>query len=169
MSSNDDTLISKLIEETCTESVEKDQPNSFIDLRKYFEKRLNEVDFLSIQDYLQQHHLSHQPIPLRPNSNCYRLTFKQSVLDFPSNWSIFKDIKNSDLIYVDQSLDQDFLLDIFAELCGSFQNIVLVRENQEVQLVFLPEEESRDHVKWMRNYFEKKNTGTGSDSEEAAA
>ena len=41
-------------------------------------------------------------------------------------------------------------------MCGSFQNIVLVKENFEVQLVFLPEESSNDHVKWMRNYFEKK-------------
>lgn len=166
MSSNEDTLISKLIEETYTESVEKDQPNSFVDLRKYFEKRLNEVDFLSIADYLDQHQLTHQAISYQSKSGCYRLSFKQSVLDFPSNWSIFKDIKNTDLIYVDQSLDQDFLLDIFSELCGSHQNIVLVKENKEVQLVFLPDENSRDHVKWMRNYFEKKNTDS---SEKAAA
>lgn len=161
MSSNDDILISQLIEETCTESVEKDQPNSIVDLRKYFEKRLNEVDFISIADYLNQHGLSHQMISYLPKSGCFRLSFGQSVIDFPSNWSIFKDIKTTDLIFVDQSLDQDFLLDIFAELCGCFQNIVLVKENQEVQLVFLSEESSRDHLKWMRNYFEKKNTDSG--------
>lgn len=170
MSNNDDILISKLIEETCTEtSIEKDQPNSFIDLRKYFEKRLNEVDFLSIADYLNQHHLTHQAIALQDKSKCFRLIFKQTTLDFPSNWSIFKEIKKTDLVYVDQSLDQDFLLDIFAELCGSFQNIVLVKENEEVQLVFLPEENSRDHVNWMRNYFDKKNTQTNSQTEEKAA
>ena len=156
MSNNEDALISKLIEETCAETEEKDQPNSFVDLRKYFEKRLNEVDFLSIADYLDQHHLSHQLVSFQSDSKCYRLSFKQSVLDFPSNWSVFKNIKTTDLIYVDQTLDEDFLLDIFSELCGSFQNIVLVKENQEVQLVFLPEESSSDHVKWMRNYFEKK-------------
>lgn len=160
MSNNDDILISKLIEETCTESIEKDQPNSIVDLRKYFEKRLNEVDFLSIADYLDQHHLSHQAIAYRDSSKCFRLVFKQTTLDFPSNWSIFKEIKKNDLVYVDQSLDQDFLLDIFAELCGSLQNIVLVRENQEVQLVFLSEENSREHVNWMRNYFDRKNSET---------
>jgi len=161
MSNNDDILISKLIEETCTETtIEKDQPNSFVDLRKYFEKRLNEVDFLSIADYLDQHHLSHQEISFQYQSKCYRLSFKQTILDFPSNWSVFKEIGKADLVYVDQSLDQDFLLDIFAELCGSHQNIVLVKENQEVQLVFLPEENSRDHVNWMRNYFDKKNSVT---------
>lgn len=156
--SNEDTLISKLIEETYTESVEKDQPNTFVDLRKYFEKRLNEVDFNSIDDYLDQHHLTHQELSFQKRSSCYRLVFKQSTLDFPSNWSIFKDIGSSDLIYLDQSLDQDFLLDIFSELCGSFQNIALVRENEQVQLIFLTGENSHDHVKWMRNYFEKRNT-----------
>jgi len=35
-----------------------------------------------------------------------------------------------------------------------------VKENHEVQLVFLPEENSRDHVNWMRNYFDKKNSET---------
>lgn len=158
MSNNDDILISKLIEETCTETIEKDQPNSFIDLRKYFEKRLNEVDFLSIADYLDQHHLAHQSVNYQERSKCYRLVFKQTILDFPSNWSIFKEIAKTDLVYVDQSLDQDYLLDIFSELCGSHQNIVLVRENQDVQLVFLPEENSKDHVTWMRNYFDKKNS-----------
>ncbi|MBC7540572.1 MAG: hypothetical protein H7281_17235 [Bacteriovorax sp.] len=166
--SNEDTLISKLIEETCTESVEKDQPNTSIDLRKYFEKRLNQVDFNSISDYLDQHHLSHQALIFETHSGCYRLNFKQSILDFPSNWSIFKEISSSDLLYVDQSLDQDFLLDIFAELCGSFQNIALVKENQEIQLVFLPDEESRDHVKWMKEYFEKKNISTGNEEKIAA-
>lgn len=161
MSNSDDILISKLIEETCTEVIEKDQPNSFVDLRNYFEKRLNEVDFISISDYLDQHHLSHQSIFFQHKSKCYRLVFNQTTLDFPSNWSIFKEISKTEIVYVDHSLDQDSLLDIFAELSGSYQNIVLVKENQEVQLVFLPEENSRDHINWMRNYFEKKNSELG--------
>lgn len=154
--SNEDTLISKLIEETYIEPIEKDQSNSFVDLRKYFEKRLNEVDFNSIADYLDQHHLSHQALVFEARSGCYRLSFKQSVLDFPSNWSIFKDIEASDLIYVDQAEDEDFLLDIFSEICGSFQNIAVVREDKDIQLVFLPEENTKNHITWMKNYFDKK-------------
>jgi hypothetical protein len=166
--SNEDTLISKLIEETYTESVEKDHPNTSVDLRKYFEKRLNQVDFNSIGDYLDQHHLSHQSLIFENRSGCYRLNFKQSTLDFPSNWSVFKQIGASDLIFVDQSVDHDYLLDIFSELCGSFQNIVLVKENEEIQLVFLPDEESLDHVKWMREYFEKKNMNSSVEEKIAA-
>lgn len=154
---NEDTLISQLIEETYTESVEKDQADNTFDLRKYFEKRLNQVDFNSIREYVVQHHLSHQALLFEKTSGCFRLNFKDKILDFPSNWSIFGEIKNSDLVYLDQSQDDCYLLDIFAELCGSLQNIVLVKENMEVQLVFIPEEESFDHVEWMKNYFDKKN------------
>jgi hypothetical protein len=123
---NDDTLISQLIEETYTESIEEDQDDKTIDLSKYFEKR-------------------------------YRLLFKDSTLDFPSNWSIFGEIKTQDFVFLNQSQDEDFLLDIFSEMCGSLQNIILVKESKEVQLVFVSDEEANEHVGWIKNYFEKKN------------
>ena len=157
MGSNEDTLISRLIEETCNDSLEKDQLNTFGDLRNYFEKRLNEVDFLSINDYLLQHHLSCFEINYQKNSQCYRMTLNQSILDFPSNWSIFKDLKTANLIYLDHTSDQDFLLDLFSELNGSFSNIALVRENEYLRLIFLPEENAIIHLKWLRSYFENKN------------
>ena len=155
--SNDDTLISKLISETYNDSVEKDQPNAVSDLRNYFEKKLNEVDFLSINDYLSQHNLSMSNVVFQTKTQCYRLVVKDSVMDFPSNWSIFKEIKSEDVVYVDQSLDQDFLLDIFSELNGNFFNLALVKENTDVKLVYLPEEASKDHIQWFRGFFEKKN------------
>ena len=43
--SNDDTLISKLISETYLETSDKDQPNAVVDLRNYFERKLNEVAY----------------------------------------------------------------------------------------------------------------------------
>jgi len=158
--SNDDTLISKLISETYTETSDKDQPNAVVDLRNYFERKLNEVDFLSVSDYLFQHNLKMSDLSYQNKSQCYRLVHNESVLDFPSNWSIFKDIKNEDLVYVDQSLDQDFLLDIFSELTGNFSNLALVKDNKEVKIIFLPEETSKEHIQWFRGYIEKKNSNT---------
>lgn len=155
--SNDDTLISKLISETYSEAADKDQPNAVVDLRNYFEKKLNEVDFISINDYLFQHSLSMSNVIFQTNTQCYRLELNKSVIDFPSNWSIFKEINSEDLVYLDQSLDQDFLLDIFSELNGSFFNLALVRDNTDVKLVYLPEEVSKDHIQWFRGFFEKKN------------
>ncbi len=155
--SEDDTLISKLISETYLEANDKDQPNSFVDLRNYFEKRLNEIDYLCINEYLIQNELAFAELKMHGQSQCYRLVLKKSVLDFPSNWSIFKEIKSQDLIYVDQSLDQEFLLDIFSEINGSLSNLALIKDESKVKLVFLPEEASREHIKWMRMFFEKKN------------
>lgn len=162
---DDDKLISKLLTETCIEAPDKDQPNAVLDLRNYFERKLNEVDFISINDYLIQHSLDMSKLTFQNMSQCYRLVFKGSVLDFPSNWSIFKDIKSDDMVYVDQSLDQDFLLDIFSELKGNFTNIALVKDSNEVTLIYLPEEASKDHIQWFRGYFEKKNS---QESKEAA-
>ncbi|MBC7711978.1 MAG: hypothetical protein H7177_01470 [Rhizobacter sp.] len=155
--SNDDTLISKLISETYTDNADKESPSAVSDLRNYFEKKLNEVDFLSINDYLAQHNLSMSNVVFQTATQCYRLEVKDSTLDFPSNWSIFKEIKSEDLVFVDQSLDQDFLLDIFSELNGSFFNLALVKDNAEVKLIYLPEEVSKDHIHWFRGFFEKKN------------
>lgn len=167
MSSNDETLISKLLTETYTEAPSKDQPNAVVDLRNYFERKLNEVDFNSLSDYLIQHDLRVSKLIFQNKTQCYRLVYNRSVLDFPSNWSIFKDIKTEDIVYVDQSLDQDFLLDIFFELTGIQTNLVLAKENGEVKLIYLPEEESKDHVKWFRGFFEKKHQAE-EESKEAA-
>lgn len=170
MSSNDDTLISKLISETYTEAPDKDQPNAVVDLRNYFERKLNEVDFNSMGDYLIQHDLRMSNLQYQEKSKCYRLVYNGSVLDFPSNWSIFKDIKSEDVVYLDHSLDQDFLLDIFSELTGIESNLALVKESSEVKLIYLPEEESKNHVKWFRGFFEKKHMEQMlADSEEEAA
>ena len=155
--SNEDTLISMLIEETCNEKVDKDQPENVVDLQKYFEKRLNQVDYISIEDYFAQNDLIHQELHYESKNGCFRLILKQTILDFPSNWSIFNQIKNSDFVYVDSNGDVDFLLDIFTELNGSSQSIALVKEKNIVKLVFFSTEESMDHVNWMSEYFKKKN------------
>ncbi len=154
--SNDDTFMSRLIEETYTEPLEKDQSENVFDLRNYFEKRLNQVDHLSLKDYLGQHLLTCKSLTLSSITKCYRLIINEFILDFPSNWSIFAEIDKVNLICLDPSEDQDSLLDIFSEVSGSYWSIALFRENEDVQLVFVPELESREHFNWMKNYFEKK-------------
>ena len=166
--SNDDTLISKLISETYLETSDKDQPNAVVDLRNYFERKLNEVEFISMNDYLAQNNLSMSNLKLVKKTQCYRLTHNETAIDFPSNWSIFKDIKNEDVIYIDQSLDQDYLLDIFSELNGEFYNLALVKEDKIIMMIYLPEDSSKDHIQWFRGYFEKKNQVEITDTEEAA-
>ena len=111
---NEDTLISQLTSETYDDGPEKEQPITVSDLRNYFERKVNEVEFISITDYLVQNNLDMSELLLQHQTQCYRLIYNELILDFPMNWSIFKEIRINDLVYVDESLDQDFLLDIFS-------------------------------------------------------
>jgi len=153
---NDDAFMSKLIEETCTEAVEKDQPESSFDLRNYFEKRLNQVDHLSIKDYLEQHFLKCNSLTFLSTTMCYRLIINNYILDFPSNWSIFAEIGRNDLILLDNSEDSDYLLDVFSEISGHNSNIALFKDNEEIHLVLVPGLNSIEHFTWIKSYFEKK-------------
>lgn len=155
--SNDETLISQLISETCVEALEKEQPGAVLDLRNYFERKLNEVEFISIKDYLEQNNLEMSELLLQSQTKCYRLIYKDSILDFPVNWSIFKEIGTEDFVYVDESLDQDFLLDIFSELTGEYKNLALVKEDENIKMIYFSEEASKVHIQWFRGFFEKRN------------
>ena len=153
----DKDLMSQITEETCAEAGEETKLGKCVDFQKYFEKRLNQVEFNSLNDYLDQQSLNHRPLEFQSTSQCYRLNIEDSILDFPSNWSIFEEINSKDIIPVDQSMDQNFLIDIFSELVGSVENIVLLRDNQNIMLIFLQDENFKEHLKWMLGYFEKKN------------
>ncbi len=153
----EDTLISKLIEETCnSQADESEQLGPAVDLRSYFEKRLNQVEYNSLMDYLGQNQISFKGLVFQKETGCYQLSWNETVLDFPSNWSIFQNIQTSELIFVDRDVDSDFLLDIFAEVTGSFNNIAVAREEDVVSLVLLSETEYTEHSKWMIRYFSKK-------------
>lgn len=164
MKNIDDTLISQLISETYDDGPEKEEPIAFSDLRNYFERKLNEVEFNSLTDYLTQNNLEMSELLLQDQTKCYRLIHNQSVLDFPSNWSIFKEIETKNLVYIDESLDQDFLLDIFSEVTGEYKNLALVKVDEEVKLIYVPEETSKEHLDWFRGFFEKKNQNTEQDA-----
>ena len=153
---NEDTLISQLTSETYDDGPEKEQPITVSDLRNYFERKVNEVEFISITDYLVQNNLDMSELLLQHQTQCYRLIYNELILDFPMNWSIFKEIRINDLVYVDESLDQDFLLDIFSEITGEYKNLALVNLDGELKLVYFPEESSNDHMEWFRGFFEKK-------------
>ena len=156
-----DLFMSQITEETCAEAVEETAPGKCVDFQKYFEKRLNQFEFNSLIDYLDQQSLNHHSLEFQTTSLCYRLNIKDSILDFPSNWSIFEEISTKEIIPVDPSVDHNFLIDIFSELVGSVDNIVLLRDNQNIMLVFLQSTDSKDHLRWMYGYFEKKNDGQG--------
>jgi len=152
-----DLFMSQITEETCAEAGEDTTLAKCVDFQKYFEKRLNQVEFNSLSDYLNQQSLNHHALEFQATSKCYRLNINDSILDFPSNWSIFEEISTKEIIPVDHVTDQNFLIDIFSELIGTVENIVLLRDNQNIKLVFLQSSNFKDHLNWMLGYFEKKN------------
>lgn len=154
--SMEDTLISKLIEETCADTSDSQPTGEVVNLQNYFEKKLNEVDFISLKSYLQHNDLQAEVMKFLQSTNCYRVVVNQSTLDFPSNWSIFQHIPASDLLVVDHMNDQDFLIDLFSELTGGEHHVAIAKEQEHIYLVFLPTQASDHHLKWMRRFFETK-------------
>jgi hypothetical protein len=152
-----DLFMSQITEETCAEPGENSSSGKCTDFQQYFEKRLNQVEFNSLSDYLIQQSLNHHLLVFQAETGCYRLSIEDTILDFPSNWSIFEGIKAKEIIQVDYSMDNDFFMDIFSELFGGIQSIVLLKESQKVVMVFLENENFQDHLKWMLGYFEKRN------------
>ena len=154
---NDDFLISQLISETYDDAPQKEQPNDVIDLRNYFEKKLNEIEFLSIKEYLTQNGLVAQSVKYIEQIKCFRIILNNHIIDFPSNWSIFNDLTKGNLIFLESKNDQDYLLEIFSELRGIQSNLAILNHDSQISMVFLPEELSKVHLKWFRGFFEKVN------------
>lgn len=155
---DDDKLISKLISETYDEDLEKDPSSVVVNLRNYFEKKLNEVEFFSLNDYFLQNTIDTNPLLFVKEIFCYRLARGDLILDFPINWSVFKNIEEEKIVYIDESLDEDFLLDIFYEITGNFSNLLLLKNEESLWLIYLPKDSSKKHLEWFKNYLEKKST-----------
>lgn len=155
MKESDDALINQLINDTYEDVSELEMPAKIEDLRFYFEKKLNEVDYNSIINYIEQNSLKMHGLAYVEETKCFQISSEQMVIDFPSNWSIFKDFASEDLVYLDEGLDQDMLLDIFNEIIGEHLNLALVRDEDRCMVIYLSKEESKEHVRWFRNYLEK--------------
>lgn len=149
---NEDLLFSKLLEETCTPKLEKDKPNNFSDLRNYFEKKLNEVEFYSLEDYFKNSNIVFYEIYLLKNTSCFRLKIKNDFIDFPSNWSSFSNILSSPMILIDSENDNSGLLDIFSEQRNIYEFIILLNIEGKFFLVFVNPTQALSVTEWVDNY-----------------
>lgn len=151
--SDHESLLKKITEETYQEDVSSSSPISLVN---YFEKRLNEVDYLSLKNYLVDENVLFLPLNFIESTKCYRINLNETIIDFPSNWSIFSKFAKDQLVYVNASADEDFLCEIFLSHVGEVKVIVLAGENHESHLIFLNSEKSEKHFEWINNYFAKK-------------
>lgn len=152
---NDELLISRLIEETCNEELKEDLGKTF-NLSDYFERRVNEIEFLSLKKYLEQQELNSFQLSYLESIKCYRINMNNMRLDFPSNWSLFKNLKNTNLAWINKEEDNDFLCDIFSELTSGCEAFALINEANEFKLITFSDEEWKTHIEWINNYFENK-------------
>jgi len=154
----EDDLISKLIEETCKEEQEEtpQEDGKVFELSNYFEKRINQVEFLSLEKYIVQQDLNSFELSYNQNNGCYRLTTNKMTLDFPSNWSLFHTLKINKLQWVNAHENTDFLCDIFSEVLGSCEAFALTNDNGKFNVTLFADGSANEHYEWMLNYFSKK-------------
>lgn len=155
---NEDLLMSQLLEETCKDSEKANEltESNGGDLVKYFEKRLNQVDFLSLDVYIKEEGLKSFSLNYIEKSKCFRLVCGMYELDFPSNWSVFKSLHTSNLNFVTQANDQDFLCEIFSEINSNCESFIVLNENGKCCLLMFSDYSGKLHFEWMKEYFESR-------------
>lgn len=151
--SDRDLLLKQITEET----YQDDSLNSSaISLVSYFEKRLNEVDYLSLKTYLANEEILFLPMTYNETTKCYRIILGRMEIDFPSNWSIFDKLESEQLVHVKASEDEDFLCEIFLSQVGEVRIIALAMDERESKIIFLSSDKSEKHLEWFENYFANK-------------
>ncbi len=150
----DDNFINVMINETCEESLDKKaeiaESNNVINLRDYFEKKVNEVEFLSLKEYLLDKNVKFATLNYQSKTKMYRMTLGDSVFDFPENWSVFKNLRTEN--YIEHIHDDDFLNDLFSEFIGYDYQLTFLVENDTNQMIFVPLHQLTKCKEWLREY-----------------
>jgi hypothetical protein len=152
----EEDFITKLIEETCKDEKEDEAPAKVSELSDYFEKRVNQVEFLSLEKYLAQQDLQDFSLAFISNTKCFRLQDGKTTLDFPSNWSVFENVNVKAVQLIASESDTDFLCDIFNEAFDGCESFVLLNESGKCRVVLFKDHKYLEHYEWMLNYFSKK-------------
>lgn len=152
----EEDFITKLIEETCKEDAEETLPTKVSELSDYFEKKVNQVEFLSLEKYLVQQDLQDFSLNFDGKTRCYRLIDGGTVLDFPSNWSIFENVGLKAVQLISNETDNDHLCDIFNEVFNGCEGFVLLNESGKCRIVLFKDSRFIEHYEWILSYFSKK-------------
>ncbi len=154
---NEEDLIKKLLEETCTDEKESfESLENVAHLSDYFEKKVNQVEFLSFEKYIIQQEIEAHLVEFQKSTGCYRLVFNQMTLDFPSNWSVFEGLSVYKVTLVNHENDRELLCDIFSEVFGSCESFILINNENKFNFLLFRNSEYLDHYQWLLNYFSKK-------------
>ncbi|MBT3584966.1 MAG: hypothetical protein HN509_08670 [Halobacteriovoraceae bacterium] len=117
----EDLFINKLLEETYSFMPENDACKDSKDLLLYFNNKANNsVGEETVTDDLQM--ATEVNLEFIPDLFCFRLSHQSKDIDFPSNWSLFEELRNSlesgkrFFCRVDRDDNRDQLHDILSEV-----------------------------------------------------
>ncbi len=151
----DDNFINVMINETCDGSLDKKNDSSeavsnVVNLRDYFEKKVNEVEFLSLKEYLKDKNVKFVTLDYSEKTKMYRMTLNENIFDFPENWSVFKTLRTEN--YIELIHNDDLLNEIFAEFIGYDYQLTFLAENNQNQMIFVPLHQITKCKEWLREY-----------------
>lgn len=155
MKNHEDKFLGRLLNETYQNTKSEEFPAPSEELRIYFEKKLNEVDHTSLVDYLEGKNLTVSKLDYIDHLKCYRMYFQNQILDFPENWSFFKSLAPLDCVLIDKDFNSDMILDLFSELLEREIELLVIKDKEHAWFVYLNEDQSKDHLDWIRTYIEK--------------
>lgn len=154
----DDNFIDVLLNETCAmeeeQMVAPVEVTNVVNLRDYFERKVNEVEYLNLHHYLSANEIQFVTLSLLPETNCYRMTLAGQIFDFPKNWSVFESIEK--VSYFQNEDDQDYLNDVFSEMVGYNYQLAFMNENNKSEMIFVPAGDIQKCHEWFVGYLKKK-------------
>lgn len=155
----DDNFIEVLLNETCdleenAEMFKKEEFSNVHSLRNYFERKVNEVEYLNLHQFLSANKIQFVSLKYESEIKMYRMSLKGTDYDFPVNWSFFQHIQNE--MYWEHREDQELLNEVFSELIGYQYQLAFVNENNKCDMIFVPTAELKKCNDWLREYVIKK-------------
>lgn len=155
----DDNFIEVLLNETCdlednTEPKKMEEPSNVVNLRDYFERKVNEVEYLNLHQFLQANNVQFVELHYHSEIKMYRMSYNGQDYDFPENWSFFQFIKKE--MYWEHHTDPDFLNEVFSEMIGYSYQLAFVNEDNQCDMIFVPTAELKKCNDWLREYVIKK-------------
>jgi hypothetical protein len=144
----DDLFINKLIEETYSFSPDQDISKNPEDLSDYFEE-------LSAQSNIQVHKEKIEekiagiiacPLLYSSETKLYRLNIKSNIIDIPSNWSKFSELRRSTLVgensYFTFGNSNTEFIEVLKILIPSIEGLCILNFNKTPFILFIEDIES---------------------------
>jgi len=156
MSTTRDHFISKLVDETL-EGIDPESPEIHqTELENYFENKLSNPNLDNPMDNFYrlagENSLFYYLGYFENSNSCFRFSIGKSILDFPSNWSVFEMIRSKVReaqgeifgVEINKFLDHDKLIEVFQNFNQKCSRIFFICYNKNITIFTFNEDQ--DHV-----------------------